>query len=395
MTDTALVAVVLAALAGLLAGRAWASAVRRGGVGDRLGVRASVHFVQGLHYLALGQTGLAVRSLLKVRRENPDSVEVALVLGNLLREDGQVERAIKVHQELLDRIDLTRSERVQGLASLGLDFLKAGFIDRATRAFEDVLDLDPKNVHGLTGLAKIQEDERHWSDAYHSRARLARLRRSDDSLVLAFLQAEVGHDAARNAQVEAAEKAFRHALALHRRAVPAYLGLADLYAPNDPSKAIGVLEELVRALPDRAYHAFDRLAALYAAVGQTGQFSALCERLIEQDPQDWRARLALARSLRAEAQPREAHGLLLRALDVNPHALAVHLEMWRVQRDLGLRSAPLDDYVALTERTLFYVDPHVCAACRYLAGEVLWRCPHCHQWGTFVEERVAPTHAPR
>jgi lipopolysaccharide biosynthesis regulator YciM len=395
MTDTALLAVALAALAGLLAGRAWSSALRRGGVGDRLGVRASHHFVEGLHHLALGQSDLALRHLLKVRRENPDSVEVALVLGNLFRDSGQVERAIKIHQELLHRTDLTRAERVQALACLGTDFLKAGFLDRAASTFQEALDLDPKSVLSLTGLAKIQEDERRWAEAYHSRARLARLRRAHDSLVLAYLQAEVGRESAKSGQAQAAEKAFRHAIALDRRAVPAYLGLADLHAATDPRRSIAVLEDLVRALPDRAYHAFDRLATLYTSLGESSRFAALCERLIQQDSQDWRARLALARHLRSEGRAPEAHGLLLRALEVNPHALAVHLETWRVLRDLGLPGGSLDDYVALSERTLFYVDPHICSVCRYRAGEVLWRCPHCHEWGTLLEERVAPTHAQR
>jgi lipopolysaccharide biosynthesis regulator YciM len=395
MIDTALLAVALAALAGLFAGRAWSSAVRRGGVGDRLGVRASQHFVQGLQHLALGESELAVRHLLKVRRENPDSVEVALVLGNLFRDNGQVERAIKVHQQLLHRVDLTRPERVQALACLGMDFLKAGFLDRAGRAFQDALDLDPKSLLALSGLARIQENERLWLEAYHSRARLARLRKTDDSLVLAYLQAEVGRAAANSGQAQAAEKAFRHAITLDRRAVPAYLGLADLYAATDPRKAILILEDLVRVLPERAYHAFDRLATLYASSNESPRFAALCERLIQQDSQDWRARLALARQLRSEGRPREAHGLLLRALEVNPHALAVHLETWRVLRDLGVPGGSLDDYVALAERTLFYVDPHICAVCRYRAGEVLWRCPHCHEWGTLLEERVAPTHAQR
>ena len=395
MTDTALIAVALAALAGLFAGRAWSSAIRRGGIGDRLGVRASHHFVQGLHHLALAETELAVRELLKVRRENPDSVEVALVLGNLFRDNGQVERAIKVHRELLHRLDLTRPERVQALACLGMDFLKAGFLDRAARSFQDALDLDPKSVMGLSGLAKIQEDERRWLEAYHSRARLARLRKTDDNLVLAYLQAEVGREAARSGQAQAAEKAFRLAITLDRRAVPAYLGLSDLHAATEPRKALVVLEDLVAALPERAYHAFDRLAALYAACGESGRLAALCERLIQQNSQDWRARLALARHLRSEGRAREAHGLLLRALEVNPHALAVHLEIWRVLRDLGVPGGSLDDYVTLTERTLFYVDPHICSVCRYRAGEVLWRCPHCHEWGTLLEERLAPTHAQR
>ncbi len=395
MTAAALIAVVLSALAGLLAGRAWLAANRRGGIGERLGVRASQHLLQGLHYLAAGHTELAISELTKVHRESGDSLEVTLVLGDLLREAGQVERAVKLHQELLERVELTRTERTHVLACLGMDYLKAGFIDRATRAFQEVLEIDPKSIHALMGLEKIQEDERHWQAALHTRTRLARLRKADDSRVLAHLQTEAGRDALRSGQSDAAETAYRAALTLDRRCVPAYLGLADLYAGGEPQKTVGVLEDLIRAVPDRAYRAFDRLAPLYAAAGQPTRMTTLLERLIQHDPQDWRARLALARQLRADAQPLEAHGLLLRALEVNPHAFALHVEMWRTLRDLGLRSSPLDDYVALSEHTVFYADPHICSLCRYRAGEALPRCPHCREWGTLVEERLAPTDARR
>jgi lipopolysaccharide assembly protein B len=395
MTDTALWAILLAALAGLAAGRAWAFAARRAGAGEQVGARASRYLFQGLHHLTTGHSDLAIAAFLKVKRDHPDSVGVALALGNLLREAGQVERAIQIHQAVLDRADITRRERANALGCLGMDSLKAGFIDRATRTFQEVLDLDPRDLPALTGLAKVQEDERRWEDAYHSRTRLARLRKSDDSPVLAHLQAELGREAALAGQPENAERAFRRALALSRRVVPAYLGLADALAPVAPRRAAEVLEDLAANLPDKAYHAFDRLARLYAALGSRELFVALCERLIQHDPQDWRARLALAHALRSDGRPSEALGLLSRALEVNPHALVVHLELWRTLRDLGLGSPAVDDYLALAERTLIYADPHVCSLCHYRAGETLWRCPHCHAWGTMVEERLAPSDSRR
>src|SRR5262249_30079533 len=111
VTDTALLAVLLAAIAGLLAGRAWAAARPRGDARERPPYRISPPYTQGLHYLAAGQRELAITELTKVAREDPDAVEVLQVLGNLLREAGQVERAIQVHQGLLGRSDLTRAER--------------------------------------------------------------------------------------------------------------------------------------------------------------------------------------------------------------------------------------------------------------------------------------------
>jgi lipopolysaccharide biosynthesis regulator YciM len=146
----------------------------------------------------------------------------------------------------------------------------------------------------------------------------------------------------------------------------------------------------MRAVPERSYLALPRLARLYAASGEPSRFVALCERLISASPRDWRARLALARQLRAEGKAEEAYGLLLRAMNANPQVLLVHLEMWRTLRTLGLPADQVAEYVAAAADAVFYAAPHVCTSCRYRAEDVLWRCPQCHQWNTFVEERLGP-----
>ena len=105
---------------------------------------------------------------------------------------------------------------------------------------------------------------------------------------------------------------------------------------------------------------------------------------------DWRARLGLARQLRSEGRAGEALGLLLRAVEANPHVLLVHLEVWRTLRALAQLGPEEQKYVATVEESALYVDPHICTACRYRADDMLWRCPHCHEWNTLVEERVGP-----
>ena len=250
--------------------------------------------------------------------------------------------------------------------------------------------MDARNIHALIGTQKLQEDQRQWREAYETQTRLGRLRKTDDSLVLGHLQTEMGREAARAGNSEAAEKAFRTALSLDRRVFPAHLGLADLWAEKEPLKTAAILEAAVQAAPERAYLAFDRLARCYAAAGEPSRFVALCERIIGQDPRDWRARLNLARHLRADGRHDDAHGLLLRALETNPHVMLVHLEMWRTLRGTGTQTPATLAYIDTAEGSVFYRDPHICTACRYRADDMLWRCPHCHEWNTFVEERLGP-----
>jgi lipopolysaccharide biosynthesis regulator YciM len=390
MTDTALLAVLVATAAGALAGGAWVAGRKKAGEGRRPAFRSSPHYNEGLHCLATGQLESAIHELGKVLRDHPDAVEVQQVLSHLYREVGQVERAIEIHRGLLARQDLTRAERAHALASLGTDYRKAGFLDRAAQAYADALDVDPRNLHALAGQQKLHEEQRQWREAYEIQTRLARMRKSDDALVLGFLQVQMGEEALRTGRRDAAEQAFRTALSLDRRVFPAHLGLAEILLERDPRRAAQVLEDAIAAVPERAYLAFTALHKTYASMGEPSRFAALCERLVAQDPRDWRARLALARQLRDGGAAEEAFGLLLRALEANPHVLLVHLEIWRTLRALGTLGPEEQRYVATLEESALYVDPHICTVCRYRADDMLWRCPHCHEWNTFVEERVGP-----
>jgi lipopolysaccharide biosynthesis regulator YciM len=390
MTDTALLAVLLATAAGTLAGGAWVAGRRKAGERQRPGFRSSPHYTEGLHCLATGQLETAIHELGKVLREHPDAVEVLQVQSHLYREVGKVERAIEIHRALLARKDLTRAERAYALASLGTDYRKAGLLDRAAEAYREALAVEARNLHALAGQQKLHEDQREWREAFEIQTRIARMRKSDDALVLGFLQTEMGREALAAGRRDAAEAAFRTALSLDRRVFPAHLALAGLWLERDPRRSASILEDAIAAAPERAYLAFPMLQQAYAACGEPSRFAALCERLVGQDPRDWRARVALAQQLRAEDRPGEALGLLLRAVEANPHVLLVHLEVWRTLRALAPLGPDEQRYVTTVEESALYVDPHICTVCRYRADDMLWRCPHCHEWNTLVEERVGP-----
>jgi hypothetical protein len=98
----------------------------------------------------------------------------------------------------------------------------------------------------------------------------------------------------------------------------------------------------------------------------------------------------LSRHRAAGGQHRDAFALLLAALPHNPHGLAIHQEAWRALLALELDRGLVRQYVDLTRGAVFYLDPHVCVHCRYRSTELLWQCPQCHEWNTFVEERLAP-----
>jgi len=394
-------ATLIALLVGLAVGKAWERyKLKEGKWIDRRRARQSPHYILGLNFLVSNQIDLAIEELAQAASLDADALEVHMILGNLYREKGQVGKAITVHQTLLQRPSLTKLEHAYVLLCIGLDYKRGGFVDRALEAFNEVLRLDPNNGYALVNLQKLHEEQHQWTDAYDTRQRLSKLTHTEskNESILAFLENEIGLEATRRKDYSEAIRRFESAIDLDARAVPAYLNLGDVrVVQNNDREAVEIWERLVRVAPDRAYLAFDRLEQAAIRAGSPDRFTSLCRRLIDDNPQDWRARLALSRHLVASGQPHDsdtALDLLFAALVQNPHALSVHRAIWRALGQLRYPSSLVDHYSDVTQHAVFYLDPHVCVRCRYRSTELLWQCPHCHDWNTFVEERIAPAQDP-
>ena len=396
----ALLVGLVALLLGLAVGKAWERYKLHDGVWtDRRRARESPHYMLGLNFLVASQIDQAIEELSKAASASGGPLEIHLILGNLYREKGQVGRAIQEHQRLLQRPKLRKLEHANVLLCLGLDYRSGGFVDRAIEAFSEVLKLDPQNRYALANLEKLHEDQHQWKEAFAVRQKLAALSLESGgepdsprhNEILAFLENEFGQAALRAGNHGEAARRFEAAIERDPRNAPAHLSLGDVrLAEGRTPEAVAVWERLIDASPDRAYLTFSRLDQAYVQAGTPERFPALCQKLIAANAQDWRARLALARHLAASGRPSEALELLFEALVHHPHSLSLHQAIWQTLSALKLPPALVGRYEELTRDAIFYLDPHVCLRCRYRSTELLWQCPHCHEWDTFVEERIAP-----
>ena len=389
------IAALLALLAGLAIGKAWERYKLRDGKWiDRRRARESHHYVLGLNFLVANQIDIAIEELSQAARVDADALEIHMILGNVYRERGQVARAIQVHQALLQRQKLTRTEHAYVLLCLGLDFKRGGFVDRALEAFNEVLRLDPKNQYALLYLQKLHEEQHQWDDAYRIRRQLVELSGPDtharSQSILAFLENERGVESMKASHLDEAARRFDAAIDLDQSTAPAYLNLGDVrLKAGDRVAAVAAWEQLLQVSPDRAYLAFDRLHRAHVAAGTPQKFEERCRQLIAANPRDWRARLALGGYLAKSGQFDAAFDVLLEALAHNPHGLTVHQALWDVMLKVGLDGAHVQRYITAARDAVFFLDPHVCTKCHYRSTELLWQCPHCHEWNTFVEERIA------
>lgn len=390
------IAALLALVIGVAVGKAWERyKLRDGRWIDRRKARDSHHYVLGLNYLVANQIDLAIEELSQAARVDADALEIHLILGNVYRERGQVSRAIQVHQSLLQRQKLTRLEHAYVMLCLGLDYKRGGFVDRAVEAFKEARRLDPANAYALLHLEKVYEEQRQWDEAARVRQDLLTMAGPESparsQTILAFLENERGLAALKEGDVPTARTRFAAALDLDPAVTPASVNLGDALAlAGQPSEALRVWEGVVDGAPDRSHLVLDRLRSAYAAAGQPDRFLQLCRKVAAAHPHNWRARLALGRALADAGQSPAALDQLLEALSHNPHGLTVHEAIWDVLLAHDLERRAVERYVTHARAAVFYLDPHVCLRCHYRSTELLWQCPHCHEWNTFVEERIAP-----
>lgn len=397
MTDTlVLIAALVALLLGLAAGKAWERyRLQDGRWIDRRKIRESPHYILGLNFLVSNQIDLAIEELTKAMGLDTTALEINLILGNLYRERGHVSKAIRLHQRLLQRPKLSTMEQAYVQLCLGLDYKRGGFVDRAFDSFTEVIRLDPGNQYALLNLEKIHEEQQQWREARAIRQRITNSapagEKPRDQAILAFIENELGLQSVRNGAPDQAIRHFETALDLDSHTVPASLNLGDVYMMQGrTADAIRMWEQISRAAPDRSYLAFERLEKAYGRLDGPERFVNLCRRLIDANPQDWRARLTLGQHFANRGDPARALDLFFESLVHNPHALAVHQAIWRTLTTLDFDPGLVRRYVELTHDAVFYLDPHVCMRCRYRSTELLWQCPQCHEWNTFVEERIAP-----
>ncbi len=386
MNDTlGLLTFLIALLLGIATGKAWERYKLKGWQWiDRRKARESPHYILGLNFLVSNQLDLAIEELTKAAGLNDDALEIDLILGNLYREKGQVSKSIQVHQSLLQRPRLTPLEHAHVLLCLGLDYKRGGFVDRAFEAFSEVVRLE-----------RLHEEQHQWKEARVIRQRMTEAAGEPDKptgqAILAFLENELGLQAVRDARPDEAIHRFEAAIDMDKQTVPAYLNLGDVKLSKGQKKAaIETWERILQVSPEKTYLAFSRLESVYKEIGMTSRFLELCQRLVDANPQDWRARLALGQHMTGTGESDKAIDLMFEALVHNPHGLAIHQSIWRILATLEFKAAVVERYVDLTRNSVFYLDPHVCMRCRYRSTELLWQCPQCHEWNTFVEERITP-----
>lgn len=348
----------------------------------------STSYFRGLNYLLNEQQDKAIEVFLKLADINRDTVETHLALGNLFRRRGEVDRAIRVHQNLIARPSLSQEEKTVALLELGEDYMRAGLLDRAETLFADLVAMDALAPSALKHLIAIYQHERDWDKAIEHAQRLERATGEPQGSMIAQFHCELadharaqgardearahvadafavepecvrasmilGHIEAASGDLDAAVRAFERVADLDIDYMPEILSpLLDCYAR---AQRMQRAEEFLLDITER-YQGVSpvlALAKLYATTRGEGAAVEFLNRMLRQRP-----------SVRA----------LMALIDVNLHiASGEARENFLILRDLTRQ---------LVEGKAMYR----CNRCGFGAKAHHWQCPSCKSWGT-----VRPIH---
>lgn len=344
-------------------------------------------YSEGVLHTIAGRRDEAIEELTRAARLRTDVAGIYLILGNLYREKGLFDRAIRVHASLPGRGDLTRSEKAQAHACLGEDFMTAGLVDRARDAFNNALEADPRNLSALRALSRASIEEGQWDRALELEERLLRLDGSRKSRSLAFIYNEIGREHLRQDNERLALRNFQKSIAVDDHTLPAHIFLGDIYYKEGKlRKAIEHWERVVDLQPRHLHLVFDRLEQACAALETADGIEEVCRRVAERDERDWRVRVLMSRIESGKGDYESAARQLMEAARINPQSLTIQREFWKMVLDDQIDRGTITDYLDLSKGINDFTDPFHCTVCRFESIEFLWRCPQCFEWDTFTDE---------
>ena len=168
-------------------------------------------YLTGLDYLVSEQPDRALDMFLKLMDANADTIETHFALGSLYRRRGEVERAIRIHQNLLAREALAPEHREQALLALAQDYLRAGLLDRAEGLFQQVSEVPRLRASALDSLRGVYERQHEWQQALDTYRQLARIKAAPPRVVAAHYLCELATLAIERGEINAARGLLRQA----------------------------------------------------------------------------------------------------------------------------------------------------------------------------------------
>ena len=342
-------------------------------------------YFKGLNFLLNEQHDKAIDAFIEAVQQDPDTSDLHFALGNLFRRRGEYERAVRVHEHLLNRADLPTSERDRAQHGLAQDYMKAGLFDRAEAAWR-ALAGTAFDTEARLALLTLHERSHDWRAAVEDALLLARSGTGSYASRMAHYWCELALEADAKGQVADASDALRRAReASPQSARPSVLAGRRAQLAGDHEAALKEWRSLLASNPA----AFGLVALEFAqsAVAAHDEAQALHELQAQHAKSPSLDMLAALAALDpdASAQRQRAVDQLTLQPSLSAARELLHLKMAQIGQTEDAEWLRIEAVIAQAAKPL---QRYRCAACGFEAQRYFWQCPGCLNWDTYPPQRL-------
>lgn len=343
----------------------------------------SSDYFKGLGHLLNEQPDKAIEVFIKMLEVDSETVELHLALGSLFRRRGEVERAIRIHQNLIARPTLSREQRNQVLLELGEDYMRAGLFDRAENLFLELADTGAYAPPALRHLASIYEQEREWNRAVMALRKLEVLTGNPMGPVVAQYYCELAEQARCKGDMAATVQMLKRALGYDRNCVRASLLQGEMDTERgDYKAALRAYRRIEDQDADYLPEVIEPLKDCYTKLGNPGGMTDYLKGVLAKH-NGVSIVLALAELLREQKGEPEAAVFIAEQLRKRPSVRGLDrlIELSLAYAEGAARDNLLT-LKELTRRLLEEKPIYKCRQCGFTGKVLHWQCPTCKSWSS-------------
>ncbi len=341
----------------------------------------NIDYLKGLNFLLNEQTDQALEHFLKMVRVDDKTIETHFALGSLFRRRGEVDRAIRIHQNIIARPDLASEQRDQALFSLAKDYMHAGLLDRAENVFAQLAQGSRYQVQALENLCRIYEQEKEWQLAIESGQKLEVLGGRSLALQIAHYYCELAEAAAASNDYSAARQYVKRAQTGRPRTMRGALTRAHIARETEDNKT--ALRLYHRIIDENTYliaEALPEIVAIYEREGATAELERALESLLQKHPD--MSTLVAYTAIVNDICGVPVIDACVEAYMLNEPTLGEFVDLQR------LTGAGQSNEMALAKvrkalcKLASATPRYQCQECGFSSQRLLWQCPSCRNWET-------------
>ncbi len=342
----------------------------------------NIDYLKGLNFLLNEQTDQALEHFLRMVRVDDKTIETHFALGSLFRRRGEMDRAIRIHQNIIARPDLAADQRDQALYSLAKDYLAAGLLDRAEKIFSRLAEGSRYQVQALENLGRIYEQERDWEKAVDAGHRLEVLSGRSLALQIAHYYCELAEAAAAAKNYTAAREYVKKAQSGRPRTMRGALTRAHIARDTGDNKT--ALKLYHRIIDEDTYliaEALPEIVAIYTSENATRDLEKALTTLLSRNPESSSliAYTAIVNDLGGIAVIDNC----VEQYMLNEPTLGEFVELQQLSEgDKGSHDSALAKVRRALSKLASATPRYQCQECGFSSQRLLWQCPSCRNWET-------------